>query len=290
MDNMPQKFVLIIHGALVGKPCKVYDNGNEEHAMITQTDTHNLTYKSINFYTYSGVILEDAKNDTNTLHDNICSGLYKITETKTGVKETDMTTKNADDYLLERMIFGVKSEDKNDGKSNVLGLYHCNNVATLLNYEDIAKQHPTGFNYETLFSYINKYCENQKISTRDIELHLFSCRGFRPLPSYKNDPKNPNKRPRDENAFIVRKDKRDKQPIKKSGGSNDGDNILLDIQRIDPATLLKQIEEMPCVPMDGDSSSRTKQTRGGRRRKSKTRTKRKKNTRKKKTRIRKKRT
>ena len=289
MNNVPQKFVLIIHGALVGKPCKVYDNGNEEHALITQTDTHNLKYKSINFYTYSGVILEDAKNDTNTLHNNICSGLYKITETKTGVRETDMTTKNVDDYLLERMIFGVKSEDKNDGKSNVMGLYHCNNVTTLLNYEDIAKQHPTGFNYETLFSHINKYCENEKISTEDIELHLFSCRGFRPQPSYKNDPRNPNKRPRDESAFIVRKDKRDKQ-IKKSGGNNDSDNILLDIQRIDPATLLKQYGAMPCVPMDVDSSSRTKQTRGGRRKKSKTRTKRKKNTRKKKTRIQKKRT
>ena len=156
-------FVLIAHGAESNEPQQI-----------------EFPFKNISFYAYTGISL-NAPTECDMKPNLITEIPTETCYNRITTVETNIPTN--DNIYLRKMNFSTNQDDTYDGKSGIIGLYHCNYGNKLMDWNDLnniteAAEDPSRvFNYVDLFTKINEYCELNKIPKQNVVLKIFACRG-----------------------------------------------------------------------------------------------------------------
>lgn len=166
-------FILIAHGLESNEPEQV-----------------EFPFKSISFYAYAGISL-NAPSECDMKPRLISEIPTETCYNRIITVESNIPTN--DKIYLRKILFSTKQTDVYDGKSGIIGLYHCNYGNKLMDWNDLNNitensedplqknnyEDPSqNFNYEDLFTKINEYCDVNKIPKQNVVVKIFACRGY----------------------------------------------------------------------------------------------------------------
>jgi len=168
------RITLIAHGAVDLDPTAIFQEGFDinQHYKL-----YSFPFKNMQYYTKlgSGVSLMEGVEEQTAIYDVCYDSIIS-----TYKDEPD----NKSISTIPLIFHGFKKDDP-ESRKNFIGLYDCNMKRRIQeNTELFGENNEKYIHMNNVFQTIFAYCAEHNISTENVEIKIFACRGFCPVGEY----------------------------------------------------------------------------------------------------------